>query len=687
MGAPPAPLLRSIFPKPGPSHGPEAPGRYEIVFDEARVDPDVQKVLRRLVRHNHEAYLVGGCVRDLLLDRRPKDFDVATSARPEEVRELFRNSRIIGRRFRLVHVLFQGGKVIEVATFRRNPKEETDEPSLPGGDELLIRSDNVFGEASDDALRRDFTINALFYDIEKRQILDWVGGMEDVRRRVVHTIGDPETRFREDPVRILRALKFAGRLDLGITPDVYDAIVYCRESWRSPRGPASRRRSSASSAAARRGAPSTWPGRRACSTCSSPSSRAALRRRRGGRRRPPGVAPPRPHRHAHPRGGPARRHRAWTLLLLEPMKEASDGARDRAAAVADFLEPLIERLAISRRYADGMRRIVSVLPRLVSGKAGRFARTEMFQLAVEVAAAELRSAASPPTWSTASAPRPPGPVPTRRATAARAVTEGRAASDSPTKAAGGGASRRSMAGPASPRRLPSTAARRGDRPLALGPWDREPSAQARERRGGAARGVFEYGARVQAPQKFLERRSFLHGGQLDTRKHGIALRWLVERYGHADDDATALERPGRARPGEDRPVHGDAHLDPRPDRPRARLRREAHPQDLHRPLAATRRRRSAAFAPANTYRGIEVSNHLFGIAIDINPDRNPCCGCVDPWPSNPLCKKPGTVYKRTALPRCWIKSFERFGFDWLGHDTLEDTMHFEFLGDPEQITR
>ncbi|HTN83960.1 MAG TPA: polynucleotide adenylyltransferase PcnB, partial [Sorangium sp.] len=137
------------------------PRRYQVVFDEARIDPDVQKVVRRLVRHGFQAYLVGGCVRDLLLDRRPKDFDVATSARPEEVRELFRNSRIIGRRFRLVHVLFQGGKVIEVATFRRNPKEDSDD-----GSELLIRSDNAFGVAHEDALRRDFRINALFYDVE-----------------------------------------------------------------------------------------------------------------------------------------------------------------------------------------------------------------------------------------------------------------------------------------------------------------------------------------------------------------------------------------------------------------------------------------------------------------------------------------------------------------------------------------
>jgi poly(A) polymerase len=220
-----------VEPPPPPVHQVQhRAGRHDVALEESRIDPDVQKVVRRLVRHGHEAYLVGGCVRDLLLDRRPKDFDVATSARPEEVREVFRNSRIIGRRFRLVHVLFQGGKVIEVATFRRNPKEEGEEPHLSASDELLIRSDNVFGEASEDALRRDFTINALFYDLERRQILDWVGGMEDVRRRVVHTIGDPETRFREDPVRILRALKFAGRLDLGITPDVYDAIVYCREA-------------------------------------------------------------------------------------------------------------------------------------------------------------------------------------------------------------------------------------------------------------------------------------------------------------------------------------------------------------------------------------------------------------------------------------------------------------------------
>ena len=220
---------------PGPDVEPEsgpniddltpAPRRYQVIFDQKNIDPDVRKVVRRLVRYGHEAYLVGGCVRDLLLNRRPKDFDVATSAHPEEVRALFRNSRIIGRRFRLVHVMFHGRKVIEVATFRRNPQ--------PGDlDGALIRTDNIFGVAHEDARRRDFSINALFYDVENDNILDWVGGMKDIQRRVVRTVGEPERRFREDPVRILRAVKFAGRLDLGILPEVYDAMVFCRETLR-----------------------------------------------------------------------------------------------------------------------------------------------------------------------------------------------------------------------------------------------------------------------------------------------------------------------------------------------------------------------------------------------------------------------------------------------------------------------
>ncbi len=204
--------------------------RHDVTFGDDRIDPDAEKVVRRLERSGYEAYLVGGCVRDLLLGGKPKDFDVATSARPEDVRGLFRNCRIIGRRFRLAHILFGGGKVIEVATFRRNPAVEPpeDESSEPF-DDLLIRHDNVFGEAHEDALRRDFTMNALFYDLDRRQVLDWCGGLEDVRKRTIHTIGEPMVRFREDLIRILRATKFAARLDLGIAPDVYEAMVATRE--------------------------------------------------------------------------------------------------------------------------------------------------------------------------------------------------------------------------------------------------------------------------------------------------------------------------------------------------------------------------------------------------------------------------------------------------------------------------
>ncbi|HEV8245444.1 MAG TPA: hypothetical protein VGP93_06740, partial [Polyangiaceae bacterium] len=206
----------------------DEPVVYPVEFEEGRIDSDAAKVVRRLSRHGYEAYLVGGCVRDLLVGRSPKDYDVATSARPDDVRRLFRNSRIIGRRFRLVHVLFGGGKVIETATFRRAPEVDDDR----GGDDLLIRNDNVFGEANQDATRRDFTINGLFYDLERRVVLDWVGGMPDIERRTVHTIGDPVVRFQEDPVRILRAIKFSARIDFGVSPEVYDAIVLCRDTLR-----------------------------------------------------------------------------------------------------------------------------------------------------------------------------------------------------------------------------------------------------------------------------------------------------------------------------------------------------------------------------------------------------------------------------------------------------------------------
>jgi len=190
-----------------------------------QIDPDAAKVVQRLRDHEHLAYLVGGCVRDLLLGRKPKDFDVVTSATPPEIKRLFKNCRIIGRRFRLAHIFF-GPKIIETATFRANPRELEDEDA--GGDEsgdLLIRRDNVFGTPEEDARRRDFTINGLFYDTKTGQVIDHVSGLADLEARVVRTIGDPDIRFREDPIRILRAVKFAARCDLTIEPETYRRMM------------------------------------------------------------------------------------------------------------------------------------------------------------------------------------------------------------------------------------------------------------------------------------------------------------------------------------------------------------------------------------------------------------------------------------------------------------------------------
>jgi tRNA nucleotidyltransferase/poly(A) polymerase len=191
------------------------------VLDRASIDPDADRVVRKLARNGYKAYLVGGCVRDLLVGRRPKDFDVATSATPNEIRATFRNCRIIGRRFRLAHVFF-GSKIIETSTFRANPRDEDDRH------DLLIRRDNVFGNETEDALRRDFTINGLFYDVEREEVIDHVGGLRDLDAKLVRTIGDPDIRFQEDPVRMLRALKFAARLDFTLEPATYRALLRWR---------------------------------------------------------------------------------------------------------------------------------------------------------------------------------------------------------------------------------------------------------------------------------------------------------------------------------------------------------------------------------------------------------------------------------------------------------------------------
>jgi len=242
--------------------------RSEHSLSRSDVDPDALKVLYRLRQGDHIAYLVGGSVRDLLLGRRPKDFDIGTSAHPYQVKKLFRNCWIIGRRFRLAHVKF-GNKVIEVATFRRQvqPGEEIVADGVPAPDHhhahpsdgstvalpldddspartastrdgaasraardeaQLIHRDNTFGTPEEDAFRRDFTVNALFYDISTFSVIDYVGGLDDLRSGVVRCIGDPEVRFREDPVRMLRAVALAARLGFTIDQPILDAIRVLR---------------------------------------------------------------------------------------------------------------------------------------------------------------------------------------------------------------------------------------------------------------------------------------------------------------------------------------------------------------------------------------------------------------------------------------------------------------------------
>ena len=176
------------------------------------------KTLYRLHEAGHEACLVGGGVRDILLGIQPKDFDIATSATPDEVKDLFgRQCRLIGRRFRLAHVRF-GGEILEVATFRAGHHHADDDNQAQLDEGGRILRDNVFGNLEQDAWRRDFTINALYYDIADFSLKDYVGAMADVQNRVLRMIGDPEERYREDPVRMLRAIRFAAKLNLTIDP-------------------------------------------------------------------------------------------------------------------------------------------------------------------------------------------------------------------------------------------------------------------------------------------------------------------------------------------------------------------------------------------------------------------------------------------------------------------------------------
>lgn len=184
------------------------------------LDDNALKVAYRLQDANFEGYLVGGCIRDLLLKKRPKDFDVATDAHPEEAAELFRRARLIGRRFKLVHVRF-GRDLIEVATFRASHDSQPEDAENDQGkqcDSGMILRDNVYGNIEDDALRRDFTVNALYYCPKDHCVYDFANGYHDLKQGILRMIGDPEARYKEDPVRMLRAARFAAKLDFTIEP-------------------------------------------------------------------------------------------------------------------------------------------------------------------------------------------------------------------------------------------------------------------------------------------------------------------------------------------------------------------------------------------------------------------------------------------------------------------------------------
>ena len=192
------------------------PIRQTIHFDKKLIDKDAQKVVKTLNKAGHETYLVGGCIRDLLLGYKPKDFDIATSATPEQVHQIFKRSRLIGRRFRLVHIMFSSRKYIEVATFRSG-KVKT------ASNGVIVR-DNLYGTLKEDAFRRDFSVNGLYYDLQKSQVIDYVDGLDALNNSEIRMIGKPIERFEEDPVRMIRAIRFSVKLGAKLDPKISKSI-------------------------------------------------------------------------------------------------------------------------------------------------------------------------------------------------------------------------------------------------------------------------------------------------------------------------------------------------------------------------------------------------------------------------------------------------------------------------------
>jgi len=194
-----------------------SPIRQSVRFDKKLIDSDALKIVKKLNKAGYEGYLVGGCIRDLLLGLEPKDFDIATNATPEQIQKLFKRSRIIGRRFKLVHIMFSARKFIEVATFRSSR-------SNPTSNKGMVLRDNFYGSLKDDVFRRDFTINGLYFDVKNSQVIDYVGGLEDLKKLQINMIGNPSERFEEDPVRMIRAVRFKAKLNATINAKLNKSI-------------------------------------------------------------------------------------------------------------------------------------------------------------------------------------------------------------------------------------------------------------------------------------------------------------------------------------------------------------------------------------------------------------------------------------------------------------------------------